>query len=263
MSSRTQRKRELRAEREARERASAEKAQRARRLRLLAIATVTALVVVGVLVALSQSGGGDDPKGLGGGERLSGAAAANQLFEGIPQRGAELGDPDAPARMVEFVDMQCPFCAQYTRDVLPTLVDRYVRKGTLRLELRPLAFIGDDSVRGAAAVEAAARQGRAWQFTDLFYRNQGTENSGYVTDDFIGRVGVGAGLRPAPLVSAADAGREGALRKRAEAEASRYDVTSTPSFMIGTGSGRLQPLGISELTADEFVKEIDSALAGG
>lgn len=262
MSSRAQRKRELRADREARERAAEAKTQRTRRLRLLAAASVTALVVVGLLIALSQSGGDDDTEGLRGGERLSGAGAARQLFEGIPQSGAELGDPDAPARMVEFVDLQCPFCAQYTREVLPTLVDRYVRTGRLRIELRPLEFIGDDSVRGAAAVEAAARQDGAWQFADLFYRNQGMENSGYVTDAFIRRVGVGAGLRPAPLVSAANSGRKGVLREQAEAEASRYDVSSTPSFLIATG-GALQPLEISQLTPDEFVKQIDSALAGG
>jgi protein-disulfide isomerase len=218
--------------------------------------------VVAVLIAVSQSGGGDGAAGLGGGERLSGSAATVKLFDGVPQDGAVLGDANAPARLIEFVDLQCPFCAQYTRRVLPTIVDRYVRSGRLRVELRPLAFIGDDSVRAAAAAEAAVRQNRAWQFIDLFYRNQGEENSGYVTDDFIRQVARGAGLQPAPLISAADSGRGGALLARAKAEASRYGVRSTPSFLIATGGGQPQPLQVGELTPDVFVEQIDSALKG-
>jgi protein-disulfide isomerase len=165
--------------------------------------------------------------------------------------------------LVEFVDLQCPFCAQYTRDVLPTLIDRYVRTGKLRIDLRPLAFIGDDSQRAAAAVEAAARQNRAWQFADLFYLNRGMENSGYVTDGFIRRVAAGAGARPGPLVAAADSGQEGALQVQSQAEASRFGVRSTPSFLIATRDSGLRPLEISQLTPDQFVTQIDSALAGG
>jgi protein-disulfide isomerase len=263
VSTRTQRKRELRDERLARERATEAKEQRTRRLRLLAGGAFVALAVIAVLIVVSQSGGGNGAVGLGGGERLSGAKATAKLFEGIPQKGAVLGDPKAPATLIEFVDLQCPFCAQYTRDVLPTIVDRYVRPGRLRLELRPLTFIGDDSARAAAATDAAARQDRAWQFVDLVYHNQGQENSGYITDAFIRRVAGAAGLRPAPLVSAADSGRGGALPARAEAEASRYGVQSTPSFLIATGGGKAKPLQVGQLTPQSFSQLIDAALSGG
>jgi protein-disulfide isomerase len=221
-----------------------------------------AVAVVAVLIAVSQAGGGDGATGLGGGEQLSGSRATIKLFDGVPQQGAVLGDRNAPARLIEFVDLQCPFCAQYTRQVLPTIVDRYVRSGRLRVELRPLTFIGDDSVRAAAAAEAAARQNRAWQFIDLFYRNQGPENSGYVTDDFIRQVARGAQVQPAPLITAADSGQGGALVARSAAEASRYKVQSTPSFLIATGGGQPQPLQVGSLTPDAFVEQIDSALKG-
>ena len=40
-----------------------------------------------------------------------------------------------------------------------------------------------------AAAGAAAQQNRLWQFVDAFYQRQGTENSGYVTDSFLGELG--------------------------------------------------------------------------
>jgi protein-disulfide isomerase len=108
--------------------------------------------------------------------------------------GISLGSPDAPATLIEFADLQCPFCAASARDELPPVVERYVRAGRLRLELHVLAFLGEDSVPGAAMAAAAAHQDRLWSFTDAFYRSQGPENSGYVTDDFLRATGEAAEL---------------------------------------------------------------------
>ena len=80
--------------------------------------------------------------------------------------------------------------------MLPGLIERYVRPGRLRLELRTLRFIGEDSVRGAKAAEAAATRDRMWNFVELWYRNQGQEESGYATDRFVRRIARGAGVSP-------------------------------------------------------------------
>ena len=61
------------------------------------------------------------------------------------------------------------------------------------MELRLLTFIGPDSVTAAGVLLAAGQQNKLWNATDLFYRNQGEENSGYVTDDFLTKVLTGAG----------------------------------------------------------------------
>ncbi len=237
--------------------------QRTRRLRLLAAAALAALAVIGVLIVVSQSGEDDSSPGLGGGGTLSGAVAANRLFDGIPQSGATLGEPGAPVRLVEFVDLQCPFCAEYTVNVLPTIVERYVRTGQVKIELRPLAFIGDDSVRGAAATSAAARQNRMWQFVDVFYRNQGQENSGYVTDAFLRRVARSSRLEAAPVVAAADGGGRPPLLAKAEREARRHGVDSTPSFLISANGRPLEPLPVSALTPEAFTEQLDRAIQGG
>ena len=94
----------------------------------------------------------------------------------------EAGDPKAPVVLTEFADLQCPFCRDYALNVLPQIIERYVRTGRLRLELRLRAFLGADSDVAGRAAQAAATRDRMWNFVDLFYRNQGTENTGYVTD---------------------------------------------------------------------------------
>ena len=68
------------------------------------------------------------------------------MFDGIPQDGVALGDPDAPITLVEFADLQCPFCAEWAIEALPVYVEDYVRTGQMRIEFRPLTFIGNDSV---------------------------------------------------------------------------------------------------------------------
>jgi protein-disulfide isomerase len=259
MSSPSEQKREQREQRLAREAESGAAGQRRRRLLLLGGSAVAALVIAAVLIAISQSGG-DDNSGGGGGGTPSDAAMVRKLYAGIPQTGAFLGSPDAPLRMVEFADLQCPFCAQYARNVLPTIVKRYVRGGRLRLEWRPLAFLGDDSKPAAAAAAAAGVQNRMWQFTDLFYLNQGQENSGYVTDAFLRGIALGADAKPAPVLAAANSPVTPPLLVEAAHQADRLGVQSTPTFFVAARGKPLRQLEISQLEPGEFTGKLDAAL---
>ncbi len=258
MSGRADEKRRRREEREQREAAEAGAERRRRRLWLLGGVVAAAALVVGVLAL--ASGGGDDtgPQGLGGGSSLDGQAEVNDLFAGIPQRGIALGDPDAPVTVVEFVDLQCPFCAQFAREQLPELVRRYVRTGEARLELRVLTFLGDDSLRAGRVAAAAAEQNRGWQFADLFFANQGRENSGYATDEFLREVAEGVdGLDADEALATAERPAATAQLRRAAAAAETLGVSSTPTFVAGPTGGRLEALRIAELTAAAVGAEIE------
>ena len=259
MASRTEQKRQLREEREAREAGAAAGERRRRRLLTLAATTVAALAVVGVLIAVSQSGGGDK-SGLGAGESVAGVSTVRDLFRGIPQSGSTLGDPKAPATMVEFVDLQCPFCAEYTSGTLPTIVRRYVRPGKLKLELRLIAILGEDSATAAGAAAAAGQSNRLWQFTDLFYRNQGQENSGYVTDDFLRGIARGVNVDPAAVISASKRPASIPLLRQAAGEAQNAGINRTPSFLIGRTGGQPSALQVSSFEPAQFATAIDRVL---
>lgn len=224
----------------------------------MAVFSAAALIaVVAIVASLSGSGSGGSGSG-GGGVRA--ASEVRRLLEGIPQDGFALGDPRAPLALVEFVDLQCPFCAELARDALPSLIDREVRARRLRLELRVLAFIGPDSQRTARFAAAAARQDRAWHFVELFFRNQGRENSGYATDEFLRRLGnaiPGFDLRRA-LAFARTAASEDDL-ERARAEAQRLGVSATPTLFLVARGGPPRRLDLRELTAEALREAIQRA----
>jgi protein-disulfide isomerase len=261
MSSRADEKERRRQERVEAERADAARARRRRRLGQLAVvaAIAAALVVAGIVL----SSGSDAPDaGTRDASGVVGATETRELFAGIPQQGTVLGDPDAPVTLVEYADLQCPFCRDFALGTLPTLIDRYVRDGRVKLDLRLLRFLGPDSVTAARAAMAAAEADRYWPFVELFYRNQGEENSGYVTPAFLRRLG-GAipGLDPAAL--AEDRADTPAAERRLaafEASARAAGVDSTPSFLLARGDGAPERLEVSSLEAAAFTGPIDAAL---
>jgi protein-disulfide isomerase len=238
-----------------------------RRLLLLGGAILAAVVVVVVAIVVSQGGSDDSgggaaaPSVSGGQAQQSQSADVEKLFGGIPQNGVTLGEPDAPATLIEFADLQCPFCAQYTTDALPTVIQDYVRSGRLKMQLRLLRFIGPDSERGAEVAAAATLQDRGWDYSDLFYRNQGQENSGYATDAFLERLARETpGLDVNQLDSDLDSPPAQKLIRQAERQANQLGVSGTPTFFIQKGNGAPQQLQLSSLDADSVTAAIDSAL---
>jgi len=223
--------------------------------RRLAALTLAAAVLVAAAIVLTRPDSA---------ARVSAApppSAVAPRFAGLAQRWTALGDPGAPATLTEFADLQCPFCGDYARDVLPSVVGRYVRTGRVRLDFEVLAFIGPDSVRAARMAMAAAAQDRLWPFVGAFYAGQGQENSGYVTDAFLARAGRAAGLD----VTAALAQRHGPAARRALAAAARaakrLRVRSTPSFWLRVRGRAPVEVVPRELTPPAFASALDRALA--
>ncbi len=234
-----------------------------RRLMQLGVVLAAAVVIVAALIVIS-TGGTDDEPGRQAGETVAGQTEVAARFAGLPQDGIALGRRDAPVTLVEFADMQCPFCADFARDGLPTLVDNEVRAGTLRIEFRSMAFLGEDSQTLARAVAGAAAQDKAWQAVDLLFVNQGRENSGFATPEFL-RETLGAieGLD----VEKALADGEGTVGTGAIDDAQQLaesgGVDSTPAFLIGRTGETLDKLDVSTLDGSEIrdrVRELAGTL---
>lgn len=229
---------------------------------LVAAGAAAALLLVVVLVAIALSGDSGDGSGASSGGEVAGGQEATRTFAGIPQRGLAVGRANAPVTLVEFLDPQCPVCARFSQEMAPVIVNRYVRPGRVRMEMRPLRFLGDDSVLAAASYAAAAQQNRAWQFADVFFANQGVENSGYVTKDFVRSIaGATPGVDPDRLVADTESADVEDVVARSEREAQSNGVNSTPSFLVGPTGGQLEPYGFEGLQPlDDFRARLDQAL---
>ena len=247
MSHRVEAKARARAAREEAERREA--AQKVRRRRVLRLAIVAAVTAAAAVAGIAVSAGGP------GADHVDGTAEAQAMLAGIPQHGTRLGDPDAPLVLTEYADLQCPFCAQFTTGVLPQLIERYVRPGRLQIDLKLLRFLGTDSDRGARAAHAAATTGRLWNFVDLFYRNQGPENTGYADDGFLRGIGKAAGA-PAVLEAVRMSAHEDDLTA-AERDAQKLGIDSTPSFTLGRRGQAPRPIAGTDLGA--FQRAIEGA----
>lgn len=225
-----------------------------RRRRLIKLGSAVAFlaiaaVLVAIVISQSQSDGGDA-------SNLESVSLVNDQLAGIPQEGMVLGSAQARATLVEFGDLQCPVCKSYAEDVIPELIDGRVRGGGAKLDFRNYVIIGPDSTTAGAAAVAAGEQGRGWNFVEIFYRNQGFENSGYVTDDFLTAVARAAGV-PDIAQWGADRKSRAVLREvnRTTNQASTLGFTGTPSFAVQSGNGALDPLGTPGSAA-----ELESAL---
>jgi protein-disulfide isomerase len=168
---------------------------------------------------------------------VAGTQATRSLLNGIPQKGLTLGNANAPVRVLEFADLQCPFCRDYSLGVMPGLVQKYVRTGKVRMEFHALAFIGPDSVRAARVAEAAGRQNKLWDVADLAYHNQGKENSGWATDAKLRSIAAAVpGLDVNQVFAARNGAAVTAQLKAAGDLATRSGVNETPTFLVGRGS---------------------------
>ncbi len=232
--------REARREQRLREEERAGDADRRQKLiKLGSAAAFLALAAVAVLIVVSQgqSGGGDTD--------LEGVAEVREALAGVPQNGMVLGEPSAKVTVLEFADLQCPVCKGYSEEVLPQVIERRVRGGEAKIDFRNYTIIGPESTPAGAAAIAAGEQGRGWSFVDLFYRNQGTEGTDYVTDEFLTAIARGAGV---PDIGRWNSDRKSGrvLREVAAstAQAKGLGFTGTPSFALeGPGTAGLEALG--------------------
>jgi protein-disulfide isomerase len=194
MASRTKQKEEARARRLAEEQARAERTRRQRRMQMIGGVVLAAIVVVVAAIVIS-SGGAKKETGLQkAGTQQSNATIAgiNKLLDGIPQSGAVLGNPKAPVTMTYYGDYECPVCQAFTlQGGFSQLVSNDVRAGKVKVVYRAFctATCGspDPGVFDTQQVAglSAGKQNLFWQYTELFYHEQGTEDSGYVTESYL------------------------------------------------------------------------------
>lgn len=186
------------------------------------------------------------------------------LLASIPQSANALGQPAAPVTLAYFADLQCPYCRDFSLEVLPPIIERWVRAGKLRIESHALQTATHElevfTAQQVAAL-AAGRQERAWHFIETFYAEQGEENSGYVTDAYL--QGIASQVTDLDLARWTSDRRDPRLASEITGDAraaQNAGLTGTPSFLIGTSGDAMSRFSPNDPTS--FDTAIEGLLEG-
>lgn len=145
------------------------------------------------------------------------------------------GPASASVTLVEYSDFQCPACAAF-HPVVKQLLEEPELAGKVRFIYRhfPLTDIHKNAFAASRFAQAAAAQGKFWEFHDLLFENQqkwsGMSDTG-ARETFLGYAR-DLGMDAERLAADADSD---SIRERVEADMDGgllANVTSTPSFFV-------------------------------
>ena len=174
-----------------------------------------------------------------------------------------IGNMDAEITIIEFSDFQCPFCARFHVQTLPTIMDEYINKGTVKLVFRdfPIQSIHPNAVPASIAAECANEQGEFEQMYHMLFEKQ-KEWSNLETSYAITAFNQYASelqLNEEKFDSCIKNVKYIEEVQKDLNEGRTYGVTGTPGFFIGN-----EKIGFVELKGaqpfESFKKVIDSQL---
>ena len=148
-----------------------------------------------------------------------------------------LGSSDAPVTIIEFSDFQCPFCARFYSETLPSLKSEYIDTGKAKLVYRdfPIQNIHPNAVAAAVASECAHDQNQYWEFHDILFENMGLwsglDSVGAVST--FGAYAADIGLDTDTFNECLESGEHIPEVAADYSDGISYGVQGTPAFFVG------------------------------
>jgi protein-disulfide isomerase len=156
----------------------------------------------------------------------------------IPKDHPTTGSASAKVALIEFGDLQCPFCGKYERDTYPQLSHDFVDRGILEYVALHLPLPGHPfAIHAAQAAECALQQGLYWPMRDRLFANQNSLTDADLRNHAkLLNLDVGKFNRCFDGPQIADIQRDASL-------ADKFGIKSTPTFLIAVmQGGGLKPL---------------------
>jgi protein-disulfide isomerase len=218
-----------------RTRQSREQERRQARMRRLLIVTGVAVVLVIALIVVQQvtksDSNGPDPS------NLTGLAEVQAEFDGLTERAGTIGPANAKVTITEYGDLRCPICKTFDNEVVPTLIENFVRTGQAKMEFKVWPILGPNSVYAAQAAYAAKRQNALWRYAALTYLNQGDENLSWFTSAYARSVAQALGLDLAKFDKDRASDAANVTIERVNQEATRLGFQGTPTIRVSGPNG--------------------------
>jgi protein-disulfide isomerase len=166
------------------------------------------------------------------------------------------GDPNAPVKMDEYSDFQCPACLSFSKETERSIVEQYVATNKVYFVYHTMGeWIGPESAAAAEAAYCAGDQGRFWDYHDILFDNWTGENVGAFNSQRLLAFGEALGLKMDEFRACLDNHKYASRVAQDKVEGEKLGVTATPTFFI---NGK-QIVGAQSFTS--FQQEIEAALA--
>jgi protein-disulfide isomerase len=156
-----------------------------------------------------------------------------------------MGDPNAPIKMEEFSDFQCPFCERFHQETEPLLRQYYIETGKVQFVYRSMGnFVSDNIARArgtpartesrdaALAAYCAGDQDRFWDMHAHLFANALGEDVGSFTDRRLKSIAETTGLDMAAFNSCYDSGKYLDRVQQDFEDGQAANITGTPGFLV-------------------------------
>jgi protein-disulfide isomerase len=174
-----------------------------------------------------------------------------------------MGDPNAPVRIDEYSDFQCPYCDRFTKETEPQIDSTYVATGKVYFVYHSFGnWIGAESAAAAEAAYCAGDQNKFWEYHDMLFANQTGENVGDFTDRRLQAFAEQLGLNMSDFNACYNSGKYKTRVAQDQVEGQQAGAQGTPYFVVSyTVNGQKQTAPIpGAVPFSEFQKAIEDGL---
>ncbi len=147
-------------------------------------------------------------------------------------------NPELTNQIDIWEDFQCPACRSFTA-VNNEYIKKIILEKKAKVVYHPLTFIGErssngvnESVIAANAAACAMDEGKFLEMHELIYQNQGAENTGRYSKEFMIMLGIQAGLSSAKYQDCVSNGKYDDWTKASASYAAVKNVNSTPTVSV-------------------------------
>ena len=136
------------------------------------------------------------------------------------------GSMDAPFKLIEYGDYQCPYCGD-AHEVVKEIQDRLGDRLCFVFRNFPLTELHPSAEHAAEAAESAAAQRRFWEMHDLLFENQTA-----VTDEDLAEYATELGIDAGRLIAEVQKGAHAVRIQKDLRSGEKNGVNGTPAFFV-------------------------------
>lgn len=155
-----------------------------------------------------------------------------------------MGDSNAPVKITEYSDFQCPWCKKFHDEVEKQIIEQYVETGKVYFTFVPYGpggnYIGPESKAAANAAFCAGEQGKFWEYQQIIFANQTGENVGDFPENRLIGFSEAVGLDQVTFSDCLNSEKFNDKLNEGIRLGQQRGIKGTPSFLFNDGEDSLQ-----------------------